>query len=238
MTTNSTYKPYPYPANPTRVRVTRGIGRVLGTFLVRDLTCQTTVNGLECVPAREPTIIVFNHTNTFDAPVTLFAIPQRDMTALVKIELFQSIKTAWLVWGWNMIPIQRGEVDRTALRRAMDVLHSKDMLMVSPEGHRNKDGLRNPHSGVVLLAKQGNAVIVPVGVSGTEHFFKNIQRLRRTPVTVNIGRPFRIRPDLNRKQYAHSADEIMYRIAELIQPPLRGAYADLSKATTDTLAFV
>jgi 1-acyl-sn-glycerol-3-phosphate acyltransferase len=229
---------YPYPANPKRVRVTRWMMRRLADILLMYTTLKVKVSGLEYVPTTGSTIVVFNHVTLFDPAVVGLVIKNRDAVPLTKIELSKSLATSWMIWGWNCIPVQRGEVDRTALRRALELLKTEDMLLISPEGHRNKDGLRNPKEGTALLANQGNAIILPVGVSGTEHVMSNLKRFRRTPVVANIGRPFRLKSTVNRKLYQQATDEIMYQIATLTTPELRGEYADLSKVTTETIEFV
>ncbi len=86
-----------------------------------------------------------------------------------------------------------------------------------------------------MLAARTRAQIVPVGVSGTEFFYRNLRHLRRTPAVAQIGSPFRIKEGVTHKQYTQAAHELMYRIAPLIEPHLRGDYTDLAKATTDTL---
>jgi 1-acyl-sn-glycerol-3-phosphate acyltransferase len=229
---------YPYPANPKRVKVTRWMMRRLADVLLMHSIAKVTTTGLEYVPESGPAIVVFNHVTLFDPAIVGLVITKRDAVPLSKIELTQNLATSWMIWGWNCISVQRGEVDRTALRRALELLKTDDMLLVSPEGHRNKDGLRNPKEGTALLANQGNATILPVGVSGTEHIMTNLKRFRRTPVTAKIGRPFRLKSSVNRKLYQQATDEIMYQIATLTIPELRGEYADLSKATTETIEFV
>lgn len=229
---------YPYPANPKRVKFTRWIMRRLGDILLMYTTIKVKVSGLEYIPAAGPTIVVFNHVTMFDPAVVGLIIKKRDAVPLAKVELSRSLATSWMIWGWNGIPVLRGEVDRAALRRALELLKTDDMLLISPEGHRNHDGLRNPKEGTALLANQGNATILPVGVSGTEHIWASLKRFRRTEVIANIGRPFRLKPGVNRKQYQQATDEIMYQISSLIIPELRGDYADLSKATTETIEFV
>ncbi len=223
------------PDRSVRLRITRKIMRLLGDLVFMKTTLKVTVTGLEKVPRTGPTIVVFNHANSVDWIVVICSIRFRDMVPIGKQELYNNPIT-WLgFWGWGMIPVKRGQVDRTALRRSIEVIESQDMLMVSPEGHRQREGLRDPKEGVIMLAARTRALIVPVGVSGTEKILHNLIRLRRTPAICRIGAPFRIKEDVTRKQYSLAAHELMYRIAPLLEPNLRGDYADLSKATTETI---
>jgi 1-acyl-sn-glycerol-3-phosphate acyltransferase len=221
-----------------RLQFTRWWLRSLGELFVTRTAMKLTITGLENVPRSGPTIVLFNHVTLLDPIVVALAINFRNMIPLAKAELSRNPLVAWVVWAWGAIPVRRGEVDRVALRRAVEVIQSKNVLMIAPEGHRQKDGMRDPKEGVVLLAARTGAVMVPVGVSGTENFWHNLFRLRRTPVTAIFGRPFRLCEGTTRKQYAQAAHEIMYRIAPLVTPNLRGEYADLSRATMDTLELV
>ncbi len=218
--------------------MTRKIMRLIGDLVFIKTTLKVTVTGLEKVPRTGPTIVVFNHANSVDWIVAICSIRFRDMVPIGKQELYNNPFT-WLgFWGWGMIPVKRGQVDRAALRRSVEVIESKDMLMVSPEGHRQRGGLHDPKEGVIMLAARTEALIVPIGVSGTEKFFHNLIRLRRTPAIARIGDPFRLKEGVTRKQYGQAAHELMYRIAPLLEPNLRGDYADLSKATTETIEIV
>jgi 1-acyl-sn-glycerol-3-phosphate acyltransferase len=231
------HKPYPHPFNPTRLKMTRQIMRWLGNFLMRMLT-KTTVSGMENVPSSGPTMVVFNHVTSFDPEIVGLSVNRRNVVPLGKIELTENLLTAWIMWGWGAIPIKRGEVDRTALKKAQEVLLTPNMLLISPEGHRNKHGLANPKEGTILIANQGHAVILPVGVSGTEHILSSIKKFRRAKVEVVIGKPFRVKQGVNRKLYEQSVNELMYQIAHLIDPALRGDFSDLSKATMETLEYI
>jgi 1-acyl-sn-glycerol-3-phosphate acyltransferase len=223
--------------NSARVRITRAIIRFFGDLIFFRTTFIPTIKGVEHFPRTGPTMMVFNHVTMLD-PISAGAyIRFRDGIPIGKQELSRP-PFGWLVWGWDTIPLRRGEIDMSALRRALMVLDSPDYLMIAPEGHRNRNGLRAPKEGFVLLAtKKPNTLIVPCGVSGSEKWRANIRRLRRTPVTVSYGRPLKLRGKIARQQYAQVANEIMYQISALLAPELRGEYADLSKATMDLIEY-
>lgn len=223
--------------NSRRVRITRRILRLIGDLVFVKTTCKVTVTGLERFPRTGPTIMIFNHANMVDPIMAGAPVRFRDNIPIGKEELSHRIPFNWIIWGWDSIPIRRGELDMTALRRALMVLESSDFLTIAPEGHRNPDGLRTPKEGFVMLAARANAVVVPCGVSGAEKFTYNIRRLRRTPVTVNYGRPLRLKGKITRQQYMEAAHEFMYQIAALVAPDRRGDYADLSRATMNLIEY-
>ncbi len=218
-----------------RLRFTRWLMRRLADILFMHTTANVVVTGQENVPRSGPVMVVFNHVTLFDPIVVACGITVRGMVPLGKKELADNPLFGWIFWAWGAIPVKRGEVDRTALKRSVEVLNSNEMLMISPEGHRQKQGMHDPKAGAVMLAAHAGAVLLPVGVGGTEHYLHNLARLRRTKITMNVGKPFCLKEGITRKQYIQAADEIMYQIAPLVPPSLRGDYADLSKATTETI---
>ncbi len=222
--------------NSRRVRITRKILRILGDLVYCRTTCKCTVSGLEHMPKSGPTMVLFNHVTMIDPIMAGAFIRWRDGNPIGKAELSRT-PIGLVVWGWDTIPLRRGELDMTALRRAMMVLESSDYLMIAPEGHRNRDGLRNPKEGFVMLAAKANAIMVPCGISGTEKFRATLKRFRRVPISINYGRPVRLKGKISRKDYPLVAEELMYQLSPLVAPELRGNYADLSKATMNYIEY-
>src|SRR5262245_17051487 len=123
---------YPYPANPTRVKITRWLFRRVGDVIAL-LFLKLTVTGMENIPLTGPTIILFNHLSLLDPPLLCYVIKKRDATPLGKIELTRDPFFSLVMWGWRAVAISRGEVDRAALKEAISVIQSKDMLAIAPE---------------------------------------------------------------------------------------------------------
>jgi 1-acyl-sn-glycerol-3-phosphate acyltransferase len=92
-----------------------------------------------------------------------------------------------------------------------------------------------------MLALRTGAPVCPVGQVGYRDIPANLKRLRRTPVSMKVGRLFIVRSPETRTGSAGAlrqiADEMMYQIALLLPPESRGVYADLDKLTTDFLDF-
>ncbi len=228
-----------FPERSPRLRLTRRILRGIGNIALKHIVARTTIIGQEQnVPRTGPAIVVFNHTAFVDPILIACGITVRGIVPLGKKELADNPLIGWTFWAWGAIPVKRGQVDRAALKRAIEVIDSEEMLLIAPEGHRQKNGMHNPKEGVIMLAAHTGAAIVPIGISGAKNFTRNLLRLRRTPITAVVGKPIRVKEDVTRKQYKQAADEIMYQIAPLVDESLRGDYADLSKATMDTIEFV
>lgn len=223
--------------NSRWLRIRRRLMRFIGDILFTWTSCRITAHHTERLPRKGPVIMIFNHVTGIDPIMAGIMIRDRDNVPIGKIELVHNPLHRLILAIWDVILVRRGEMDMTALRRCLAVLESADFLSIAPEGTRSREGLRDPKDGFVMLAARSNAVIVPCGVSGTERLKGNVRRLRRTPILVDYGRPLRLKGKISRQSYHDAANELMYQIAMLIPPELRGAYSDLSKATMNYVEY-
>jgi 1-acyl-sn-glycerol-3-phosphate acyltransferase len=183
--------------------------------------------GLENFPA-PPYILAINHLSVFDTPVLLTICPHT-IRALTAAKHKRNPIYAPLLAIMGSIWVRRGEVDRHALREALDVLKQGGVLGLAPEGTRARGtyALQEGKTGTAYLATRADVPIVPVGLAGTEQIKDNLPRLRRTYVRAVVGKPFRL-PESGRVrgQKLHEyTDLIMHRIAELLPEEYRGVYA-------------
>ena len=199
------------------------------------------VEGRERIPAEGPVILMINHVHFLDPFVVLASMP-RPVTVLSKIENFSIPFWGWIFKWYGAIPVRRGQVDRRALRGALAALKAGTLLIVAPEGTRSPNGtLQQALNGMAYLAHRGAATVVPLAITGQTAFGHNLKRLRRTPVRVQVGRPFRVQASGRRleRDVLHAVTtEAMHQLAALLPPEQRGAYADLDRATTRYLHFV
>lgn len=198
------------------------------------------VKGVENIPSEGAVILAISHTNFLD-PVLAMAVCPRPVEAVSKIENLRLLFFGPLIWLYGVISIRRGEVDRRALRAAVEVLRHGEVLLLAPEGTRSGvERLQKARNGLAYVAARTDALIVPVGIIGVESFWPNLIRLRRTPVEIALGRPFRFvargRP-VDRQALAQMTTEAMYQLAATLPPECRGRYADLETATEEWLEF-
>jgi len=178
-----------------------------------------------------PLIIISNHVSWVD-PVPLALSIHRRVGFMAKEELFHSPFWGPLLRGLGSFPVRRGQSDRKALRKANELLSKGIALGIFPEGKRNPDAQLQPaHLGAAFIAVHTGALILPVGITGTEKIKKRTKSitvlLRRPQVVVNIGEPFKLPPvngKLTHAQLAFLTDFIMWRVAELLPESYRGAY--------------
>ena len=199
------------------------------------------VEGAGLVPAEGPLIVIMNHVGAIDPFVVVGAISNRLLTPMSKIENYRHPIVGLLARAWGVYTVRRGEVDRQALQSTVALLQQGSAVLIAPEGTRHPH-LADPKDGTTYVATRAGAVIQPMGLDGTDQFPGSLLRLRRTPVTVRFGRPFRFRTDgrarIPRDELRQMTREMMYQVALLVPEHRRGIYHDLEQLTTDTLQFV
>lgn len=148
------------------------------------------VEGESNVPSEGPVILVANHLSMLDPIVLGCAIP-RPVRFMAKHELFSNRLFAWVLTSLGAFPVRRGQADREAFHKALEVLLKGQVLGIFPEGTRSLTGrLQAPYSGAVILAEKTGAPIVPVGIVGTDKILRKGAVLPRPGrISVRVGRP-------------------------------------------------
>ncbi len=198
------------------------------------------VEGVENVPKRGPAILLINHIAFIDPIVVMHVLP-RQIVPMAKIEVYDYPVIGIAPRLWGVIPVRRGEVDRRALRMAIQVLQAGEIVLLAPEGTRSP-ALQRGKEGVAFLASRTGAPIVPVALDGTEGFpaLRGTKRWRGPGVQVRFGAPFRFREDLfekrpSRRQLRQMTDDAMCVLARMLPPHRRGVYADQIDRPLETI---
>jgi 1-acyl-sn-glycerol-3-phosphate acyltransferase len=199
------------------------------------------VDGSENVPAEGPAILMMNHISFADSLVVLH-LTRRNIIPLAKVEVYDYPVVGIFPRVWGVIPVRREEVDRRAIQQSLEVLKAGEIVLVAPEGTRHT-AIRDVKEGAVYLSSRSGAPIVPVAIDGTVGFpaLRFTRRWKGPGARVHYGRAFRYRPEYHhagREQLRTMSDEAMYLLAEMLPPERRGIYADLSKATHETIEFI
>ncbi len=215
-------------------RTVRGVIYVLLRLLTR-----LEVRGLEYIPDRGPYIILTNHLHWLDPPAIMATFPFRAyLFAAEKWEVHPVFGP--LFRSLDAIFVQRGEVDRKALRQALYVLRQGGVLGVAPEGTRSRTGgLQQGRSGAAYMAYRTGARLLPVATWGQEGFLDALRRLRRVRMRIVYGPPFDPPPVEGKASTADVkalSEEIMYHLAAMLPPQYRGVYSDVAEKRPDLLA--
>lgn len=178
-------------------------------------------------------MVCANHQATVDPPLVPAFLPRGDSWSMAKSEYFEKqdlIK--WVMTSYHAFPVVRHSPDRRALRRALEILGSGQVLVMYPEGTRVAEGgLKRAQPGVGYLARRAGVPVQPVALLGTRDCLpKGARWPRRARVELRFGPAFRVRrrrPDGRPVDNQEAADAIMLAIAEQLPAEVRGEYADL-----------
>ncbi len=190
------------------------------------------VEGAENVPRTGALLVCPNHSATLDPPMVPAFLPRRDSWSMAKSEYFKKPLLRFIFRSYHAFPVVRHTADRAAIRRAFDVLKAGEALILYPEGTRVDSGvLAEPEPGAGFIAQRGGCPVLPVALTGTQECLpRGSYWPRRVPVKVCFGAPFVVlhqRVTGERVTHEEAAEAIMLRIAELLPPEKRGAFADL-----------
>lgn len=193
----------------------------------------------ENVPRDGGCIIVANHLHNLDPVLVAIATP-RPLHYMAKKELFDVPVIRRIIRWAGAFPINRGKMDRVALKRAHATLKQGIALGMFPEGTRSVSmKIERVLPGAGLLALQDKVPIVPVAVTGTERMpFNGKKQQRRGSsmpdpghkgVRIQFGEPFFIPDEIDGKRTnaAAAIDYMMQRVATSLPPDYRGIYGDI-----------
>ena len=205
------------------------LGRLLARIFIPTFG-SIRVTGRENVPPAGPLIIAANHQSNADPPALVYAVP-RPLNFMAKRDLFVNPLVGWFLRALHVYPVDRDGRDVDALRWALRMLGAGETLLIFPEGTRSPGALSEASDGLAYLALSSGAPVLPVAITGTER----IRGMFRIPfhfqrLSVAIGEPFTPPAPAGRIERAALRDatrEIMARVAALLPPSYRGAYADI-----------
>lgn len=176
-----------------------------------------------------PLLMMVNHTSALEGPMLYEFLQPRKLNAMAKQELWESKFMAFLMDSWQSIPVDRENMGRATMDACFKVLEQNHILAIAPEGTRSKDGTlqRGGKGGVAFIAHKKDVPMIPVAVMGFEKTKANLKRLRRTVISVKVGKPFEIIQKggrLDAETREKLGDEIMLHLAALMPKERRGYY--------------
>jgi 1-acyl-sn-glycerol-3-phosphate acyltransferase len=186
------------PASPgERERLPAGIGRFQRTSRalagpVLRWWLHVEVRGAERMPASGPVVLCMNHESFLDIPLAVIASP-RPITFMAKRELYRSRAGALLLHELGGFPVDRDSFDVQAVRWALAVIDSGEVLGMYPEGTRRPGVLLPFLRGAAWLALRTGATLLPAAINGSEASMPPGRNLpRRVPVTFSFGEPVEV----------------------------------------------
>ncbi|MFW6287897.1 MAG: lysophospholipid acyltransferase family protein [bacterium] len=170
------------------------------------------VIGKENIPENGRLVVMANHITYLDPPLIGCIMLNRHIHFMAKEELFKYPVFAYLLKKIGQFPVKRGKPDRTALKKAFEILRNEEVLGIFPEGTTQGKGgkLRRAKSGAILIPIKAKSPILPVGIKFSGRKLK-----------VSIGKPFTMEQYYGNKMTREDRKEvgmyIMNKIAEEIK---------------------
>ena len=191
---------------------------------VRAAGIKIEINGYENVPTGRSCIFMCNHVSNLDPPVVLPLLPGRS-SVLLKKELMGIPILGRAMRMGKFVPVSRGhrrDAAQASVEAAADALRSGLHILVYPEGTRSPDGrLSNFKKGPFFLAKETQAPIIPIALSGTQ------KMMRKGSYAISPGlAKVQLLPAVEPSDYA-TREELMVAvrsaIAEALPPEMKPA---------------
>ncbi len=194
-------------------------GRPLAHALLRgwyDLE----LHGAGHVPSAGPVVMAANHVGWLDGPLLAICSP-RPVHALTKREMYAGVMGPFLTAA-GQIPLDRGQVDLSAIRMALRTLDDGGLVGVFPEGSRGSGEMNSPRSGAAYLALVTGAPVVPVSFLGTRAPGGSGGSIppRGTRMAVTFGEPVKLDPrpwPRTQQEVASAARDVTSAILETMR---------------------
>ncbi len=169
----------------------RGIFWLILWVLYR-LTGGIRVEGRGKIPVNGGVLITPNHVSNADPPTIVYA-SRRYCHVMAASELFDIKVVGWLIAALRGFPVKRGGADRSAIRRAEELLGQGEPVVIFPEGELSESGTMLPIlPGALLVAQRSGVPIVPAAIIGTDKLMpygKIVPKFVAAGVVVRFGEP-------------------------------------------------
>jgi len=218
------------------------VGRVLMAPLLK-LVYRPRVIGKRNVPKHGKVILASNHLSFIDSVVIPMTAPRR-VQFLAKSSYFEGTGLKGRVsrdffTAIGAVGVKRGAgaAAQEALDQSRKIIDTGAAFAVYPEGTRSLDGrLYKGRTGVGWLALTTGAVVVPVGLVGTDQMQPVGAKFPKPyRITVTFGEPIdvsRFGPAESGRARRQATDAIMTAIHGLTGQELAGSYNETPPANT------
>jgi 1-acyl-sn-glycerol-3-phosphate acyltransferase len=180
------------------------------------------VEGAQNIPLNGPVLIAPIHRSNVDFAFTLFISP-RKVFFMAKDGIFRVPLLGPLLTKLGAFPVNRDGADRESMRLAEEVLRRGQALVLFPEGTRKEGDHVDPlHDGAMFIASRTGAMVVPVGIAGSDRAMPVGAKFPRfARIHIIVGKP--IAPPMSEGRVSRS--EISAKTDEL-QRELEAVYEE------------
>lgn len=216
---------------PFRFRVSRPILKMVFRGIFHVLA-NVKITGKENIPYGGAYVAAMNHVSMFDPPFVAAFWPEF-LEIIGAADVFEKPGQGELLRAYGVMPVHRGDYDRSLFTRIIAILNAGHPLLIAPEGGRSHvTAMRRAMPGIAYIIEKTGVPVVPVGLVGTtEDFWQRAKRRDRPDLEMRIGRPLTLPEIAVKGAQRHEArqmnsDLVMNHLAGLLPPEYRGVYAD------------
>lgn len=170
------------------------------------------IGKLPLVPG-QGAILVCNHTSSVD-PFFLQTLTLRKMHWMVAKEFCEHKLMGIFLRICEVIPVNRGGVDTSAMKFALRKLQAGGIIGMFPEGRINltEEFMQPVRPGAALIAIKSGVPIIPVYIEGSPYGSSPISPFfMRARAVITIGKPIDMAPYLARTEEEGIINELILR---------------------------
>lgn len=140
-------------------------------------------------------LLVGNHKSGLDILLVAYALRKYNPRFMAKKEFFQNPFLKYFFEKAGAFPIDRETIDISAVKKSIKLLKDNNLVVIFPEGTRNKGEEMLPFKkGVAGISTISNCKVVPFGISGNYKF--------RSKPTIEFGEAIDLRQEKINKEEA------------------------------------
>jgi 1-acyl-sn-glycerol-3-phosphate acyltransferase len=170
-----------YPRRVLLRKSMTGLGKLLLALLA-----DVEINGRERLPKKGPIILAGNHVAVMEAVLMAVVTPGM-VEFLGNGDIPFDPNYAFIANTYDLIPVNRGNIDRKGLNLALDVLAQEGILGIFPEGGTWDPAQMQAQTGVAWLSYRSGAPILPIGFGGMNGALKKAMKFKRPKLFMNVG---------------------------------------------------
>ncbi len=180
--------------------------------------------GQQNIPKSGGVLLCPNHFSDADPAAVAVSLP-RTAWFMAKAELFDVPVLGALIRLWHGFPVKRDSADRSALRRAEELLKAGEVVVIFPEGGGNPEGKLQPlHPGALMVALRAKVPLIPVALKHTDKMWTYGAALPHrsgVPVSVVFGPPLDLSDIEGKRGATEKATALLTEtLAEMLGQPV------------------
>lgn len=165
---------------------------------------------LERLQLDAPYILVGNHSSMFDPMLIGYPVFRYHVRFMSKKELMNNAILRKILKLIEVIPVDRHNMDMSAIRASLKTLKEGHVLGIFPEGTRHKEGvMQDMESGAAMIALRSGCKMLPAYISAKPRLFKCTH--------VYFGDPIPVRDIAAKGVNKDACEELSQRIGKVYQ---------------------